>query len=299
MALTLIERFLGPNAVPGTFGEEAVQRARDAGLSDQEIVERATAAGLRVLSNNDIAGIQAKQQGLPDASTFLGPNAVPGTFGDDAARRAREAGYSEAQINLMAQAAGAERLTNDQIAAGDYNKQFDSSLQSYANTLSDLQQNYTPPPPTQESDTPSTESLQVELLKLQQQQELSDLNAKYEEAKSRAEAYEAQQKEDRDREAAEQLTSLRSGSTVSGSPGSGLGNLSSGTTSYQPSSQSGKLLDMAYKQMDPTDSVLDKENQVKFGGGATSNSSSGTSSSPRQTLTSGADAGSYYARRFG
>jgi len=151
----------------------------------------------------------------------------------------------------------------------------------------------------------SQQALQIQQQFSQQSQKLQDdLAAAARErdiAKARAEELEATQKADREMAVSQQLGSLRSGSTSSGSPGSGLGSLQSGRPSYTVANNAsrGSVLDRAYKDIDPTDSVLNKNVATN----AVNSLSRGINSSraaarDRAVLASGG-ASTYYAKRFG
>lgn len=129
------------------------------------------------------------------------------------------------------------------------------------------------------------------------QSQVGSAQAAAQEAKNRADAYEKQQKEQQEFAINEQLHGLRSGATVSGTPGAGLGSLTSGGRSYSSggTSRPGGILDSYYRSGDLTDSVLSKRGpvvepvQVQSGG----------SSAPRNLTSGSSNTAGYYARRFG
>lgn len=122
---------------------------------------------------------------------------------------------------------------------------------------------------------------------------------KNDESADRARQAEEQKKRDEEaRQSAidEQLQGLRSGSTVGGTPGSGMegaGSLASGRSSYQRSFSS--ALDNYRRSLDPTDSVLDRESGVED---MRRERRRDRGEGGRRALT-GSGGGDYYARRFG
>lgn len=301
-----ITQFLGPNAVAGTFGDNAYQRARAAGLSDAQINQQVAAAGLSRMSNAQIQQTpawQARQSAAPpppaqstSISRFLGPNATPGFFGGSALQRARDSGLSDEQIQQQVSDAGL-KLAPDvsrsifESAVGGYKRQIDSQLAEYKRQLDG------------EFETKLNERLssyQSQAMQLQSQ--LSSAQSERDNAAAKAKEYEDQRKAEQEIQVSQQLNSLRSGSTVSGSAGPGLGSLSSGRSSYSVSTggKSGGVLDRAYKDIDPTDSVLNKD--VAVASATTARGSSGASSrteARQRALAAGGSASDYYARRFG
>lgn len=122
---------------------------------------------------------------------------------------------------------------------------------------------------------------------------------KGDESADRARQAEEQKKRDEEaRQSAidEQLQGLRSGSTVGGTPGSGMegaGSLASGRASYQRSFSS--ALDNYRRSLDPTDSVLDRESGVE---NVRRERRRNRDQDGRRALA-GSGGGDYYARRFG
>lgn len=124
--------------------------------------------------------------------------------------------------------------------------------------------------------------------------------AQAEAEKKRADGLEQQRKDEQEIQVSQQLNSLRGGYTASGSGSTGLGSLSSGSTtrSISTGARSGGVLDQAYKDIDPTDSVLDRDvaigaaRQIRAG-------SDGRSQARQRALAGGESAGQYYSRRFG
>ena len=124
--------------------------------------------------------------------------------------------------------------------------------------------------------------------------------AQAEAEKKRADGLEQQRKDEQEIQVSQQLNSLRGGYTASGSGSTGLGSLSSGSTtrSISTGARSGGVLDQAYKDIDPTDSVLDRD--VAIGAARQMRSGGEVRSQARQrALTGGATASQYYSRRFG
>lgn len=171
----------------------------------------------------------------------------------------------------------------------DYQRSFQSSLASYERQLEDSASSQ----PKASSGGSADQSQQL-------QSQLRAAQAERDDARAKAQEYERQRDADREIAVSAQLGSLRAGSTVSGTAGSGIGNLSSGRSSYSVSTggRSGGILDRAYRDMDPTDSVLNKDVVASFARSATGSPSRSASNARRQGLTSG-NASSYYAQRFG
>lgn len=128
------------------------------------------------------------------------------------------------------------------------------------------------------------------------QSERDAAKAAAEEARSRAET-------EKEIAVGQQLGNIRTGTTVSGSAGPGIGDTASGRPALQGTGdgKARSLLDRAYDEMDPTDSVLDKKTEV--GAGVTaSRAGSGIANraqARQRAMASGGGASGYYARRFG
>jgi hypothetical protein len=162
--------------------------------------------------------------------------------------------------------------------------QYKAEAQGYESKLSDYDSTFT--------------SLKNQYSNALAQQQSANAQAASE--KKRADELEKQRKDEEELEVARQVSSLRSGSTVSGSVGAGMGSLSSGGTSRSISTgaRNGGILDRAYQDIDPTDSVLNRD--VATGASREMRSSGGSRAQARQrALSSGTTAGQYYARRFG
>lgn len=132
---------------------------------------------------------------------------------------------------------------------------------------------------------------------LSQQQ---SVKAEADAAKQRADELEKQRRDEQEIQVSQQLNSLRGGYTASGSGSTGLGSLSSGSTtrSISTGAKSGSILDRAYQDIDPTDSVLNKDvaasSVAELRGGRRARSEA-----RQRALASGQNASSYYSRRFG
>lgn len=129
-------------------------------------------------------------------------------------------------------------------------------------------------------------------------QSLSSMRQGEDEDKAR-QAAEQKKRDEEARQSAidEQLQGLRSGSTVGGTPGSGMegaGSLASGRSSYQRSFTS--ALDNYRRAIDPTESVLDRDAGVDS---IRRERRRRRDERGRRDLAGGARSGDYYARRFG
>jgi hypothetical protein len=218
-------------------------------------------------------------------SQFRGPG---GGFGQASYQSAVNAGYTPAQIasllpgsGLQAGPVAQQRLSADLSSLENSARQSQSALEQYDARFSELTSQYNSA--LQERNT--------------FQSQVGSAQAAAQEAKNRADAYEKQQKEQQEFAINEQLHGLRSGATVSGTPGAGLGSLTSGGRSYSSGgpSRPGGILDSYYRSGDLTDSVLNKRGpvvepvQVQSGG----------SSAPRNLTSGSSNTAGYYARRFG
>jgi hypothetical protein len=171
----------------------------------------------------------------------------------------------------------AERYKTDaedyRVNAEDYKNQ----LSEYSSTFNNLSSQYSEALAKQQSSAAQAES-----------------------EKKRADGLEQQRKDEQEIQVSQQLNSLRGGYTASGSGGTGLGSLSSGSTtrSVSTGARSGGILDRAYQDIDPTDSVLNRD--VAVDAVRQSQRSSGGRAQARQrALAGGVTAGQYYSRRFG
>jgi hypothetical protein len=312
------------------FGVAAVQRARAAGLSDAQIKQQVAAAGLTLGSaaagalGVSSAPAPAAASWTPSMSNPLSQFANPNTggFGGAAIARAKSAGFSDADIRALIPGSGITGLGPQAATAlglGDgsgvlsgeklYASAFQASIRDYQGALGRSLEEY-----KKESEQRFEEEyrtrfetdfmqragdLQNQAMTLQSQ--LSTAEKERADAKAKADELEAQQKAEREMAVSEQLSSLRSGSTASGSAGSGLGSLTSGRSSYSVSTgaKSGGVLDRAYKDIDPTDSVLDKNVASAAAGQVQGSSTANRTQARQRALASGSAASDYYSRRFG
>lgn len=112
-------QYLGSQSTAGTFGAPALQRARAAGLSEQQIKDMVATQGYTL--GEDAKGMLYPQAAAPSGggggsgggsgsgggvSQFLGSQSQAGLFGGPAAQRALAAGMSPQQIASQAAAAG-------------------------------------------------------------------------------------------------------------------------------------------------------------------------------------------------
>ena len=72
-----------------------------------------------------------------------------------------------------------------------------------------------------------------------------------------------------------------------------------GSYSVSTGGKQGGVLDRAYKDIDPTDSVLNKDVAIEAAGASSGGSSGSRVEARRRALATGGGASSYYARRFG
>lgn len=164
-----------------------------------------------------------------------------------------------------------------------YRSSFDETLNSYKEQL--------------ESQKKTFESQLTEA-----QTRMTSLQTERDQAKALAEEAERRANTEKELAVSQQVSSLRTGSTVSGQPGAGLGDTKAGQPgTYRAGEGSGpSILDRAYQEIDPTDSVLDKKVDIP---GATDPASDSPArrAEARQRAASmaGGGASSYYSRRFG
>jgi hypothetical protein len=231
-----------------------------------------------------------------------------GGFGLASYRQAVDSGYSPSEILRLLPGSGltvgekaqtqldqdwksiTDRATNAGYYAG-LAERYKTEVESYETDVDDYK--------TKLSDYSSTfDNLKSQYSAALVQQQSASAQAASE--KKRADDLEQQRKDEQELQVAQQVSSLRSGSTASGGGGTGLGSLSSGGTSRSIATggRSGGILDRAYQDIDPTDSVLNRDvatsasNEVRSSGGS-------RAQARQRALTSGATAGQYYARRFG
>jgi hypothetical protein len=307
-----LTRFLNPET--GGLGLKRLEEARASGLSDADIKRLLPGSGIKALPERAAAALGQQtfnvHNGDPapqapawqPASTneltqFVNPET--GGLGLKALERARAAGYTDADFRRLIPGSGAIALgyraantlgldQSDRGLQGNalYERAFQASLRDYQTALQ------------------TKVEQQVSTLSQQSQQLQSNLAAAQKErddAKARAQELEEEQKAQREFAVNEQLSSLRSGSTVSGSPGAGLGSLQAGRSSYsvKTNASRGSVLDRAYKDIDPTDSVLDKNVAAEAAQAATGGGGGNRASARQRALAAGGSASNYYARRFG
>lgn len=327
-----LTRFLNPET--GGLGLQRLEEARKSGLSDEQIKsllpgsgatalpERAAAA-LGVQTFNKTLGVgtppapaqpaatpqptapaQPKPQPQPPTGNRLTAFLNPETrgLGQAGLDRARAAGLTDAEIRQLLPGSGvqgvgykaanslglsdtSESLTGSQI----YERAFQASLSDYKKELD------------QKVGAIQARSTQLESDLSTARFEQGRIVAEREEARARADAYEKEKKTEQELAVNEQLRNIRSGSTVSGSPGSGLGSLTAGSSTNRGrsigKSERGSVLDNYIRSIDPTDSVLDERGPVVDAIGDPGRRAEAQAAVRRRGLASGT--AGYYARRFG
>jgi hypothetical protein len=260
----------------------------------QTIVEQRTAQ----TNNNNAGGGNAAPAGNTggsgvsnDLSRFRGQ---AGGFGLGSYQQAVNAGYTPAEILRLLPGSG---LTVGEKARTQLDQDWKSitdqatNAKTYATLAEDYKNQL-----TEYSSTFNQLTAQYNDALAKQQGSAAQAAAE----KRRADDLEKQRKDEQEIQVGQQLNSLRGGYTASGGSGSGLGSLSSGTPtrSFSTGARSGGVLSEVYKDIDPTDSVLDRDvvvsatQQVQGGGEA-------RSQARQRALASGESAGQYYSRRFG
>ena len=250
-------------------------------------------------SNSNNAGGPNPGTGVTNELTqFKGAG---GGFGMTSYQQAVAAGYSPSEILRLLPGSGLavgekartqldqdwKSITDKATNAGTYAdlaeryrtdaEDYKSKLSDYSSTFSNLTNQYSEALAKQQSSAAQAES-----------------------EKKRADDLEQQRKDEQEIQVSQQLNSLRGGYTASGGGSTGLGSLSSGSTtrSISTGARSGGVLDQAYKDIDPTDSVLNRDvavgaaRQVQGGGGV-------RAQARQRALAGGVSAGQYYSRRFG
>jgi hypothetical protein len=306
-----LTRFLNPET--GGFGLARLEEARRSGLSDADIKRLLPGSGIKALPERAAQSLGQRSfsvyNGDPapqapawqpasrnELTQFVNP--ATGGLGLGALERARAAGFTDADFRRLIPGSGANTLgyraanalgldQTDQGLSGNqlYERAFQASLRDYQSVLK-----------TKVEEQVNTLAQQSQQL----QTSLVTANKERDDAKARAQELEDEQKAQREFAVSEQLSSLRSGSTASGAPGAGLGSLQSGRPSYSVSNNAsrGSVLDRAYKDIDPTDSVLDKNVAVEATAAATG-ATSPRARARERAMAAGGGASSYYARRFG
>lgn len=290
---------------PDRFGHADYEAARRSGKSDQEILAFLNQQPGVLAGNNsrgagglyDEIASRVSQSSQPrESSPPPQPAAPPPKYSTGAGASSDLFGHADYQAALNSGASDQEILdflnqrkdllggNNRPGGGGLYDEiQGRVSAKSYERSFQDTLKRY-----------------QDQLYEAQKERDSAKATA--EDAKAKAAEYEAQQKAEREMAVSEQLSSLRTGSTVSGSAGPGLGSLSAGRSSYSVSTggKQGGVLDRAYKDIDPTDSVLNKDVAIEAAGGSGGGSGGGSrTEARRRALTAGGNASSYYSRRFG
>lgn len=224
-----------------------------------------------------------------------------GGFGITSYQAAVAAGYSPSEILRLLPGSGLnvgekartqldqdwKAITDKATSAGTYAdladryrvdaEDYKSKLSDYSSTFNNLSNQYSDALAKQQSSAAQAEA-----------------------EKKRADELEKQRKDEQEIQVSQQLSSLRGGYTASGGGSTGLGSLSSGSTtrSISTGARSGGVLDRAYQDIDPTDSVLNRD--VAAGVARQVRNPSGARAQARQrALAGGASAGQYYSRRFG
>lgn len=263
----------------------------------QAIVEQRNQPAQPPPDNNPPPQNDAPSSVSNELTQYKGPG---GGFGYQSYQAATAAGYTPAEILRLLPGSGLnvgekaqaqldedwKSITTKAESAGTYANladQYRQSSEDYKSKLSDYSSTF----------DNLTSKYNDALAKQQSSAAQADAE------KKRADELEQQRKDEQEIEVSQQLTSLRGGYTASGGSGSGLGSLSSGSTrSISTGGRSGGILDRAYKDIDPTDSVLNKSVAVE--GARDSRGGSQRRSQARQrALASGRSASQYYARRFG
>lgn len=307
--LTPYLRWYTPDTKYGNFGRqlglegESYQRARSAGLSDQRIRELLAESGATAIG----AGI-AGRLGVGDGSRPL----VQGDF-----FRA----VTNFRVGASAPApAPAPKVDYDAIykeAFQNAQSQFNTTLGTYQQQLSDIQTNYGKSLNEWQSKYETAQSAasqyekslndwqskykSIETQLGEYQKSLTDWQGKYEtiqkdytSEKARADALDEQRRIDQEISVSEQLRGLRSGQTVSGG-GRGVDPLTSGKPALQSGgtdNQSGSVLGRYMEKIKASDSLIDEKPEAASPPAATAGQG------PRPAVQSGYSS-RYYARRFG
>jgi hypothetical protein len=232
-----------------------------------------------------------------ELTNFKGPG---GGFGITSYQNAINAGYAPEQIATLLPGSGLQagekaqtQLSSDLASLRTKANEADY-WSSEASRYSDTAENYKNQL-SEYSETFSNLSSQYNDALSKQQ----SVQAEADSAKKRADELEQQRKDEQEIQVSQQLNSLRGGYTASGSGSTGLGSLSSGSTtrSISTGAKSGSILDRAYQDIDPTDSVLNKD--VAANSVAQLRGSSSRTEARQRALAAGGTASSYYSRRFG
>lgn len=314
-----LTQFLNPET--GGFGQGSLERAKAAGFSEQQIAAMLPSSGAKIVGRVAAAAVGMgdgtrevplaqqrssapapvqtpwKPETTNELTRFLNPQT--GGFGQGSLAKAQAEGYTPQQIAELLPGSGIKtlgRVAASALGLGRGDSEL-SAGQVYQSAFTKSLENYREQFDTQLQEFQAESARQLNSL----QQDYVTAKAERDEAKSRAEEYEKQKKAEEEMAASEQLSSLRSGTTVTGSPGTGLGSLSSGRPSYSVSTggKSGGILDRAYQDIDPTDSVLNKDVAISSTRETTGSSDQRRTDARRKALASGSSASDYYAQRFG
>lgn len=238
---------------------------------------------------------------------FKGPG---GGLGQRSFERAREAGYSPAQIAAAVPGTGLSvgwRLANTVNAVvsslksrADAGKQaaaavsgYQSQISSYQKQLSDYQGQISSLQGQYQSQLKATEKAQS--LADEYQGKFQKATADYELAKGEADKY-------REQAVGQQLRGLRSGATAGGAnqTQAGSGGLTGGEFRYKTGeSSSSELADRVKEEGGLTDSVLSRKGPVVERMNTADQRQTASRRQPNSGLASGAGTSSYYASRFG
>jgi hypothetical protein len=288
-------------AVAAELGIKKLDNKKELQRVVTELSARKTAADQAAAAAAPVKAPVFTPQRTNSLTPFLNPET--GGLGLNFYNQAKAAGMSASQIATLIPGSGAAGVGDlaQQALQRDIEEEKTSKLREYEAKFEDARQQY---------EAKFESSMQQYRAGLQEAQtrstqlagELSSAQAAREEARTRADAIEKQRREEQEVSVGQQLSGLRSGSTMGGTPGAGLGSLTSGGSALsgrrslgRGAAEQGGVLASYRRSIDPTDSVLDKDvvvDSMTRGGG------SGRSEARRRALASGGG-GSYYASRFG
>lgn len=243
------------------------------GVSSAPPLPFSTSAGGSPYLFGDADYLSAQRSGAKDADLLAFLDSNPGVLAGD--NKPGSGGlYDRISQNLQS-AQTQQQPTTQQPSQESYDSIFQSTLEDYKKQLES-----------------QTSDLQNQLLSAQKERD---------DAKFALDEKKKQEQAQKELEASQALTSLRTGSTTSGTPGAGLGSLSSGQSSYSidTGGSRGGVLDAVYRNIDPTDSVLDKKVTQDATNQITSTNQTSRSEARQRALASGRSASDYYASRFG
>lgn len=294
---------------PNYFGVEDYKANKRAGFSDREILAFLD-SNPGVLTPDNVKGKTGGAYELalkavssePPLPFSTSAGASPYLFGDGDYFSAQRSGAKDADLLAFFDSNPGVLAGDNKPGSGGLYDRISQNLQS-----AQTQQQPTTQQPSQESYDSIFQST-LEDYKKQLESQTSDLqNQLLSAQKERDDAQFAldekkkQEQAQKELEASQALTSLRTGSTTSGTPGAGLGSLSSGQASYSidTGGSRGGVLDAVYRNIDPTDSVLDKKVTQDAANQITSTNQASRSEARQRALASGRSASDYYASRFG